>query len=73
MKLTELRRSKNLAQTDLAKKLKICQSTVSMWERNKSTPTYRTMRKLADALDVDLQTIVACFVQDKTQQKTKKE
>lgn len=62
MKLSELRKSKNLAQVDLAKKLNICQSTVAMWECKKSTPTYSTMQKLADALEVDLQTIFECFV-----------
>lgn len=71
--LAELRKTKNLTQNQLATKLNCSRTLISAYE-NKVTPNIAQMQKLADALDVDLQTIVACFVQqDKKQQKTKKE
>lgn len=68
--LAKLRKAKNLTQNQLAKKLNCSRTLVSAYE-NKTIPTISQMQKLADALDVDLQTIVACFVQDN--KKTKKE
>jgi transcriptional regulator with XRE-family HTH domain len=63
-----------LTQSQLATKMSVHQTTISNWKLKKVTPAIAQMQKLADALDVDLQTIVACFVQqDKKQQKTKKE
>ena len=70
--LAELRKTKNLTQNQLATKLNCSRTLISAYE-NKVTPNIAQMQKLADALEVDLQTIVACFVQDKKQQKTKKE
>ena len=72
-KLEELLNERGITQTMLANELKISQSSISLWLNKKTLPRFKTMQKLADALDVDLQTIVACFVQDKKQQKTKKE
>ena len=71
MRLEEILASKNITQSMLAKKLKVTQPCVSNWCNRKGQPNLQTMQKLADALDVDLQTIVACFVQDN--KKTKKE
>ena len=62
--LRDIRKSKLLSQNDLAKKLDLKQSTIAMWENSKSIPPYKTMQKLADALEVDLQVIVNCFVKN---------
>ena len=37
-KIRELRHANGLSQTDLAKLIKVSQDTISLWERNKSTP-----------------------------------
>lgn len=71
MRLQEILVLKNITQSMLAKKLKVTQPCISNWCNRKGQPNIQTMQKLADALDVDLQTIVACFVQDN--KKTKKE
>lgn len=73
LNLKNLRKSKLITQKEIAKKTGWSTGKISMLENNKITPNLPTMQKLADALEVDLQTIVACFVQDKKQQKTKKE
>ena len=51
MNLKQLRMSKNLTQIELAKKLKIQRTTVSMWETNKSYPNASMLKKLAQVLD----------------------
>lgn len=72
--LKNIREDNNLTQKQLARNCATTQSTISKWELRKVTPTIAQMQKLADALEVDLQTIVACFVQDnKKTTKTKKE
>lgn len=71
MNLVQLRNSKSLTQLELALQLKVTQTTVSKWEKKKALPNIKTMQKIAKILDVDLQTIVNCFVKDK--EKTKKE
>ena len=73
LNLKNLRKSKCWSQKRLANQINRSIATVSLIENCKLTPNLQTMQKLADALDVDLQTIVACFVQDNRQQKTKKE
>ncbi len=64
LNLKNLRKSKLITQKGIAKKTGWSTGKISMLENNKITPNLPTMQKLADALDVDLQTIVACFVQD---------
>lgn len=67
----EYLKKNEVTQTEIAKRIKCTQQVISKWCTGKSEPSLYYMRKLADALDVDLQTIVACFVQDN--KKTKKE
>ncbi len=62
-------KTNNLTQTEIANKLKVTQSAVSLWVLGKCSPKFGTMQKLADALDVDLITIVNCFTEkDKSEE-----
>lgn len=64
MKLRVLRHLKEITQADLAKLVNVSTNAISQYESNQRTPKLDTMQKLADALDVDLQTIVNCFVKN---------
>lgn len=50
MNLKELRKAKGITQTELAERLGIKRTTVSMWEMNASSPTARMIPALAAAL-----------------------
>jgi transcriptional regulator with XRE-family HTH domain len=52
-KLKEIRTRRLLTQTELAEKAEVNPSTVVHVERNRTEPQFRTIRKLAKALDVD--------------------
>lgn len=65
MNLVQFRNSKSLTQLELALKLRVNQTTVSKWEKKKALPSIKTMQKMAEILDVDLKSIVYCFVKDK--------
>ena len=47
------RKKKKMTQAELAEKLKISYVGVSQWENGIRNPKYDTIRKIADALDVD--------------------
>ena len=65
MTFKNLLKNHNLTQTELAKQLGLSQSTISLWVLGKCYPRFDKMQKLAKVLNVDLQTIVNCFI-DKT-------
>lgn len=50
MKIKELRMSKNLTQDELAKKMNVTRSTVSMWETGAAFPPGNKLPKLAEVL-----------------------
>ncbi len=52
-KLKEARTRRLLTQEELAEKADVSQSTVVNIERDQAEPHFRTIRKLAKALDVD--------------------
>ena len=52
-RLKEVRTRRLLTQEELAEKAGVNHSTVVNAERNQSEPHFRTIRKLAKALDVD--------------------
>ncbi|MBQ7977257.1 MAG: helix-turn-helix transcriptional regulator [Clostridia bacterium] len=68
MQLRILRKRKLLTQLQLAKLLNCSIGCISLWEAGKSSPNIMTMRKLADVLEVDLNTIVNCFLQNEKDQ-----
>jgi transcriptional regulator with XRE-family HTH domain len=52
-KLREVRTRRLLTQDELAERAKVSQSTIANIERNNAEPQFRTIRKLAKALNVD--------------------
>ena len=52
-KLREFRTRRLLTQDELAQKAGVSQSTIANIERDNAEPQFRTLRKLANALDVD--------------------
>ncbi len=61
MTLKYIRTLKAIKQEYLAEMLKVSQASVSRWETGKAVPNLLTMQRLAEVLEVDLQTIVDCF------------
>ena len=51
MKLKELRKSANLTQNAIAKRLGVERTTICMWENKKSSPTAQMLVKLAQVLN----------------------
>lgn len=54
MKIKELRLRAGLTQAQLAKKMNVDQSCVSLWESGKTSPAKKLLRKLAKVLGVPL-------------------
>ena len=50
--IKELRKEKNMRQTDLAKLLFLSQDTVSLWERDKSLPDVNSVVKMSKIFQV---------------------
>jgi transcriptional regulator with XRE-family HTH domain len=57
-KLREVRTKRLLTQDELAEKAGVSQSTIANIERNNAEPQFRTIRKLAKALNVDPTSLV---------------
>lgn len=71
MNFNSVLENRNCSKTMLANMTGLSISSISRYSKNERTPTFQTMQKLAEALEVDLQTIIECFVQDS--KKSKKE
>lgn len=56
--LKRLRCQQNLKQEDLADRLHVTRQTVSGWETGRRQPDLSTLKKLADALDVDVHELI---------------
>jgi len=52
-RIRQYRKSKDMTQGELAKKLSVAQATVSKWEADQDTPGGTRLQMLAGALDVD--------------------
>lgn len=57
--ISELRKRKQYRQADLAEKLGIHQTLVARWENDKTRPRRKTLEKLANALDVPVESLLA--------------
>ena len=53
-RLREVRKSKKITQIELANMLGISQKSYSHWENGKTEPSFESIVKLADLLDVSL-------------------
>lgn len=52
LKITELRKKKNLTQDELAKKIGISRAALSHYEKDRREPDYDTLKKMADFFEV---------------------
>lgn len=59
--LKNLRQNKKLTQTELGVLIGVTGEAICQYEKNKRIPNIHNMQKLAQALDVDLKTILECF------------
>lgn len=51
-KIKELRKRRGLTTTELAKRINVSQSTISLYENGKREPDFKTITKIANALNV---------------------
>lgn len=52
IRLNELRKKNHMTQAELAKKINVAKSTISMWEKGVRSPDTTTLGKLADIFHV---------------------
>lgn len=52
--LREIRRKRNLSQTDIAIVMNVKQTTISEWENNNNIPNLKIAYKLSDFLEVNV-------------------
>lgn len=55
--LKSLRKERDLSQVELAKKIGVAPTTISMYEQGKREPDFETEEKLADFFNVNLDTL----------------
>lgn len=48
MKIKAFRESKNLTQDEFAKKVRVSRTTVTMWENEKSNPSAKKLKEIAE-------------------------
>lgn len=56
--IKETRRKLGLTQAELGEKLNVTQQTIAMFENNKTNIKFSTLSKIADALEVDIFTLL---------------
>lgn len=57
-RIVQIRKSKKISQIELAKKAGISVNSLRLYEAGKRSPTFATLQKIADALDVKLTDII---------------
>ncbi|MBC6427306.1 MAG: helix-turn-helix transcriptional regulator [Ekhidna sp.] len=57
-RITELRKTKNWSQSQLAKNIEVSREIVGRYERNDAVPSIEVAKRLANALDVSLDYLV---------------
>ncbi len=58
MNIKKFRMSRNLTQKDLADKLKVERTTVTMWENGYSSPSIQTLKKIAAVLNCTVDDLI---------------
>lgn len=66
--ITEWRRKKDLKQGDLAQKLGMSAAQLCRLEKARHMPTFQTLRRLAEALDIDIQDLTRPPPEDSAQE-----
>lgn len=56
--IARLRKEKNMTQLQLADLMNVTDKAVSKWERDLSYPSFKTIQKLADVLEVPLEDLI---------------
>lgn len=67
--LSSYRQDKNLRQIDIAKKLKVSQSTVATWEKGENFPRPEMLLQLSKILEVDVEKIIKSIMKAKKEDK----
>lgn len=62
MNLKTLRVSVGKTQKELANRLGVSQGALSMWETGISSPKITDLPKIAEALQVPVETVLECFI-----------
>jgi len=57
-RIAQLRKEKNISQTELAGKISASREAISKYERNETIPSVEVAKKMADAFDVTLDFLV---------------
>lgn len=61
MTFKELLKKRGMTQEQLAKRLKVTQSTVSQWCKSITAPQRRIWKRVAQALEVSVEELLECF------------
>lgn len=69
-RLKELRKNKEMTQLELAKKLNVVESTISMYESGKREPDIGTLKKIANHFAVTIDYLVGNEVQARNNKET---
>lgn len=56
-RVREIRRKRGLSQKELAEAADVSQATIAQLETGRKDPSVKTLRKLSDALDIDIATL----------------
>lgn len=64
--IAELRKENNMTQMDLAEKMCVTDKAVSKWERDISCPDIKTINKLAEIFNVDINILLNTKVDTKS-------
>lgn len=64
--IAELRKENNMTQMDLAEKMCVTDKAVSKWERDVSCPDIKTINKLAEIFNVDINILLNTKVNTKS-------
>ncbi len=64
--IAELRKENNMTQMDLAEKMCVTDKAVSKWERDISCPDIKTINKLAEIFNVDINILLNTKVNTKS-------